>query len=123
MQMNTKIATAIIVAAVALLTACKNEKVQTPQEAEAARLEAEQAMYASSNRAGAGLRASISAGDFSCERGAVRIGMTEKQARCKWGDPNDVNTTTTAQGISAQWVYSPGRYLYFRDGNLEAIQE
>jgi hypothetical protein len=40
-----------------------------------------------------------------------------------WGKPDDVNRTTTKNGVSEQWVYPGDRYLYFEDGILTAIQE
>lgn len=34
------------------------------------------------------------------------IGMTEDEVlSSKWGKPKDVNRTTTAYGVSEQWVY------------------
>jgi hypothetical protein len=68
----------------------------------------------------------------------VSLGMTEEQASSsKWGNPEDVNTTETANGIHKQWVRSSGplcdedgtvarggktSYLYFDNGHLVAIQ-
>jgi hypothetical protein len=54
-----------------------------------------------------------------------RIGMTMKQVvdRTNWGEPDDVNSVTTANGHAEQWVYGThGHYLYFRNGRLTAIQ-
>jgi hypothetical protein len=64
------------------------------------------------------------------------IGMTASQVKCEtnWGSPNRVNTTTTANGTTVQWIYTgelyrntfvppPRGYLYFRDGVLYAIQK
>jgi hypothetical protein len=53
----------------------------------------------------------------------VKVGMTPGQTRCVLGEPERVNTTTTATGVSEQWVYGTGRYVYFRDGMVEAIQD
>jgi hypothetical protein len=65
-----------------------------------------------------------------------QIGMTSSQVKCEtnWGSPNRVNTTTTANGVTEQWVYTgelrnriltpqARGYLYFRDGLLYAIQK
>ena len=66
----------------------------------------------------------------SCERFKAqsllptpRLGMSDRQVREKtsWGEPNRVNRTVTAGGVSEQWVY-PGSYLYFRNGRVTAIQ-
>jgi len=52
----------------------------------------------------------------------VSVGMTADQVlRSSWGKPKSVNRTTTASGISEQWVYGGG-YLYFRNGVLTTIQ-
>lgn len=40
-----------------------------------------------------------------------------------WGYPRDTNKTTTSAGVREQWVYGPGKYLYFQNGVLTAIQE
>ncbi len=53
----------------------------------------------------------------------VRIGMTADQVREAWGSPAQINTTTTRQGQSEQWVYGVGQYLYFDNGVLTAIQQ
>lgn len=54
--------------------------------------------------------------------GKVVIGMTEKMCRTAWGNPRDINTTTTSYGKREQWVYSLKHYLYFENGKLTAIQ-
>ncbi len=54
--------------------------------------------------------------------GKVWVGMTTEQAIDSWGKPEDVNVTTTASTRREQWVYGPGRYLYFTNGKLEAVQ-
>ena len=53
--------------------------------------------------------------------GTVIIGMTKEQARLSWGEPSDINTTTTRGSETEQWVYGES-YLYFRNGILDAIQ-
>lgn len=54
----------------------------------------------------------------------AKIGMTKYQVaqETKWGNPYNVNKTTTKSGLSEQWVYSRG-YLYFENNKLVAIQE
>lgn len=54
-----------------------------------------------------------------------RLGMTRQQVieGTNWGSPLDVNRTTTAAGVTEQWVYGSKRYLYFRNGRLDGIQD
>jgi hypothetical protein len=55
-----------------------------------------------------------------------QIGITTDQVRAEtnWGSPDRVHSTTTAVGAVEQWAYGiGGRYLYFRDGVLFAIQK
>lgn len=54
--------------------------------------------------------------------GEVFIGMTGEQCIRAWGQPEKVNTTDTARGHHSQWVYPGGRYVYFENGILTAIQ-
>lgn len=52
------------------------------------------------------------------------IGMTAKEVEnSTWGSPQDINKTTTASGVSEQWVYSGYRYIYLENGIVTAIQE
>lgn len=55
------------------------------------------------------------------------IGMTAAQVRAStWGEPSDINRTTTRYGVSEQWVYRSGsetKYIYLDDGIVTAIQE
>ncbi len=54
----------------------------------------------------------------------VSIGMTQQEVlNSNWGSPKEINKTTTAYGVSEQWVYSGDKYLYFDDGILTGIQE
>ena len=54
----------------------------------------------------------------------IRIGMSAYDARnSRWGEPSRVNKTTTALGVTEQWVYGINRYLYFTNGTLTAIQD
>ncbi|MBB3154492.1 putative small lipoprotein YifL [Paenibacillus endophyticus] len=53
-----------------------------------------------------------------------KIGMTaEKVEKSKWGKPKDKNKTTTAYGVSEQWVYYGYKYIYFEDGFVTSISE
>ncbi len=54
-----------------------------------------------------------------------RIGMRKIQVlnRTNWGKPNDINRTITAGTIREQWIYGNGRYLYFANDILIAIQD
>ena len=52
------------------------------------------------------------------------IGMSEEEASMsRWGEPADINKTTTSYGISEQWCYDNYKYLYFENGILTSIQE
>ena len=54
----------------------------------------------------------------------LRIGMTAAEVlETSWGKPQSVNRTTTASGVSEQWVYSSGKYVYIDNGIVTAIQE
>lgn len=56
--------------------------------------------------------------------GKVKIGMTEQMAIESWGSPKDgINETKGAFGVHEQWCYGNGRYLYFENGKLTAIQD
>ena len=55
------------------------------------------------------------------------IGMTGSEVRASiWGGPDNINKTTTANGVSEQWVYKVGDYdmkfIYLDDGIVTAIQ-
>lgn len=53
-----------------------------------------------------------------------KIGMTTSELSAStWGNPKDKNKTTTANGVSEQWVYGSGRYVYLDNGVVTAIQE
>lgn len=55
------------------------------------------------------------------------IGMTEAQVLAStWGEPSDINRTTTRYGVWEQWVYRTGaktKYIYLDNGIVTAIQE
>jgi hypothetical protein len=57
-------------------------------------------------------------------KGNISIGMTTAQVKAAWGNPYRVNTTTTANGVSEQWVMreSGSSYVYFEDGRVTTIQ-
>lgn len=53
-----------------------------------------------------------------------QIGMTADEVKkSSWGEPYDVNRTTTAYGIHEQWCYHNNRYIYLDDGIVTAIQD
>jgi len=54
--------------------------------------------------------------------GHIRIGMTAKQCRAAWGEPEKVNRTRRAEGVHDQWVYDEDHYLYLDNGVLRSIQ-
>lgn len=55
---------------------------------------------------------------------APQIGMTAQEVQDSlWGKPESINKTTTALGVSEQWVYSNGRYVYLDNGVVTTIQE
>jgi hypothetical protein len=58
------------------------------------------------------------------EKGEPAIGMTKSQLlETCWGKPRNTNTTTTAYGTSEQLVFGAGRYVYLRNGVVEAIHQ
>lgn len=53
-----------------------------------------------------------------------QIGMTGDEVRhSSWGEPEDINKTTTKYSVSEQWVYDDFKYIYLEDGIVTAIQE
>ena len=51
------------------------------------------------------------------------IGMTSDEVlNSRWGNPNDKNVTTTADGSSEQWVYDSYGYVYLDNDIVTAIQ-
>lgn len=54
--------------------------------------------------------------------GKVRVGFTKSMCREAWGNPKDINRTTTSWGTHEQWVYGYGDYLYFDGDKLTTIQ-
>jgi hypothetical protein len=53
----------------------------------------------------------------------VVIGATAAEVQTSWGPPDSINRTTTAAGVTEQWVYGGGRYVYLTNGRVTAIQE
>ncbi|OBZ19053.1 hypothetical protein A8L34_05810 [Bacillus sp. FJAT-27264] len=52
------------------------------------------------------------------------IGMSVNELKkSRWGQPKEINKTTTDYGTSEQWVYSGFRYVYVNDGIVTGIQE
>ncbi len=51
------------------------------------------------------------------------IGMTADEVRnSTWGNPDNINRTTTLSGETEQWVYAYG-YIYFDNGVVTSIQD
>ncbi|MNW56828.1 hypothetical protein D3C74_345730 [compost metagenome] len=69
----------------------------------------------------------VKIGDYDAippEKSDPQIGMTEQEViYSKWGMPKHVNKTTTAYGISEQWVYDNYKYIYFENGIVTTIQD
>lgn len=65
--------------------------------------------------------------DRVARRGYVQIGMSPRQVRIAWGEPDRVNRTIRPDGNSEQWVYDRGRarsqYVYFRDDVVSSISD
>lgn len=58
------------------------------------------------------------------EKPSPRIGMTADEVKASnWGSPSDINKTTSAYGVSEQWVYDDYKYIYLEDGIVTSIQE
>jgi hypothetical protein len=55
--------------------------------------------------------------------GEPKIGMTEAEAeKTCWAKPVTINRVNVANHIREQHVYGGGRYLYFENGILVAIE-
>ena len=76
--------------------------------------------------AGADLRARVDLAIKECgtEPPTPYIGASAAWIRScsSWGAPNGINTTTTANGKSEQWVYRHRGNLYLTNGVVSAIQ-
>jgi hypothetical protein len=55
--------------------------------------------------------------------GNLYIGMIPEMVREAWGNPKEINRTTTAYSSFEQWVYESGTYVYMTNGRLTAIQD
>ncbi len=53
----------------------------------------------------------------------VKIGMSGAMCLESWGIPDSMNRTILDGMEKEQWVYETGRYLYFENGILTAIQQ
>jgi hypothetical protein len=53
---------------------------------------------------------------------SIVIGMTADQVIFSWGEPTQKNRTTTANGVSEQWVYKGSNYVYMENGVMTALQ-
>lgn len=58
---------------------------------------------------------------LTVSQGKINIGMTKEMVRVAWGNPENINTTTTSYGTSAQWCYGYS-YVYFDDDIVTTIQ-
>lgn len=53
----------------------------------------------------------------------LSIGMTMDECRNIWGNPQDINKTTTPRGKTEIWFYGNQKSLIFKDGILKLINE
>lgn len=53
----------------------------------------------------------------------IQLGMTKKQIKMSWGNPEDINRTVGVWGVHEQWCYGSGYYLYFENGILTSWQD
>lgn len=51
------------------------------------------------------------------------IGMNKEMVIYCWGEPKDINKTTSKYLIHEQWVYSLSKYAYFDNNILTTLQE
>lgn len=56
-------------------------------------------------------------------KGHIIIGMSSNGARAAWGNPERINRSGNASGVSEQWVYGDNFYVYFEDGVLTSWQD
>ncbi|MEC0106773.1 hypothetical protein P4H27_07455 [Paenibacillus taichungensis] len=62
--------------------------------------------------------------EFNSKHFQPEIGMTEEKVlESTWGKPQKINKTKNKYGVSEQWVYGSGRYVYLDDGIVTSIQE
>lgn len=54
---------------------------------------------------------------------APTVGMTADEVKQDWGEPDKINTTTTLNGTSEQWIYNnTNTYVYLDNGVVTAVQ-
>jgi len=53
----------------------------------------------------------------------LNIGMSMDECRNIWGNPQDINKTTTPRGETEIWSYGNQKSLIFKDGILKLINE
>lgn len=58
----------------------------------------------------------------AAKRGEPGPGMPTEVLHWIWGDPKEVNATSTFSGRSEQWVYGDGKYVYVEHGIVTAVQ-
>ena len=51
------------------------------------------------------------------------VGMTKEMAIDSLGEPDDINRTGRAGGVTEQWVYEGSLFLYFENGRLRSWQD
>lgn len=52
------------------------------------------------------------------------MGMTKVEVEnSTWGKPDHINKTTYTWGVEEQWCYDNAKYIYFKDGVVDCIQE
>lgn len=63
--------------------------------------------------------------DRIANTGSVSPGMSPRQVRLAWGEPDRVNRTVRNTGVSEQWVYRRGRgpaqYVHFEDRKVTSV--
>lgn len=52
----------------------------------------------------------------------ISIGDSRETLIQKWGQPERINTTSTAYGTQEQFVYSGGQYVYVENGKVTGVQ-
>lgn len=55
-------------------------------------------------------------------RGSARPGMTIAEVYASWGRPSRVHRSGNRSGVSEQWVYMSGQYIYFENGIMTSWQ-
>ncbi len=69
-------------------------------------------------------KARVAVAEYEKKYYAPKIGMTaEEVKKSTWGEPKKINKTTTAYGVSEQWVYYGDKYIYLENGVVTSIQE